>query len=171
MKNKILIITFLFFSFFMFSQSTKDDFIKEGIEHHDSGNFDKAIESYKQALALDSKSALIHYEISLSYFSKRDYKEAINYADFVLKQKDKYMLQAYLTKGSALDMLGKTKKSIKLFEKAIKKEEKHYLLYFNLGINYFKIGELEKAADNFIEAIYVNPNHASSHFMLAQIHD
>lgn len=171
MKNLIFLITFLLSSLYIFAQNTKEDFIKKGIEYHDTGKFEEAITSYKKALALDPKSALIHYEISLSYFSKQDYKEAIKYADFVLKQKNQYMLQAYLTKGSALDMLGETKKSIKLFKKAIKKEEKHFLLFYNLGINYFKIGELENAEENFIAAIHQNPNHASSHFMLATIHN
>ena len=170
MKKIILTITLLLASLFIFSQNNTESFIKEGIQYHDSGKFDKAIESYKKALKLDPKSTLIHYEIALSYVSKGDYKQAVKYSDFVLKQKDKYMLQAYLTKGSALDMMGKTKKSIKLFEKALKKEEKHYLLHYNLGVNYYKIGKLDKAEENMIEAIGLNPNHASSHLILANIH-
>jgi tetratricopeptide (TPR) repeat protein len=171
MKKPILLISILFSSIFIFSQNSVDDYIKSGIIHHDNGNYKAAITSYKKALKLDPKSTLIHYEISFSYFSKGDYKEAIRYSDFVLKQKEKHMLQAYITKGSALDMLGKTKKSIKLFEKALKQKEKHFLLYYNLALNYYKINNLEKAEENLIKGIEANPNHASSHLLLANIHN
>jgi tetratricopeptide (TPR) repeat protein len=81
------------------------------------------------------------------------------------------MIQAYLTKGSALDVLGKTKESVKVFEKAIKKTEGHYLLYYNLALNYYKINEFDKAELNVINAIEKNPNHTSSHLMLAKMND
>jgi tetratricopeptide (TPR) repeat protein len=171
MKKLILSITFLLLSIFIYSQNSTEEFIKKGIEYHDKGDYENAITTYKNALKLDPKSTLINYEISLSFFQKGDYKEAINYSDNVLKQKKNHMLQAYLTKGSALDMLGKTKKSIKLFEKALKTVEKHFLLYYNLGLNYYKINNLEKAEENFVKAIEQNANHASSHLLLANIHN
>ncbi len=171
MRQLILTITFLFSSIFIFAQNTVEDYVKEGIKFHDNREYDKAIIEYNKALELDPKSTLINYEISLSYFSKGNYKEAIKYSDFVLKQKENHMLQAYLTKGSALDMLGKTKESIKLFEKAIKQKENHYLLNYNLGLNYYKLGNLDKAEENVIRAIELNSNHSSSHLMLANIHN
>ncbi|WP_121666518.1 tetratricopeptide repeat protein [Mesonia aquimarina] len=73
--------------------------------------------------------------------------------------------------GSALDMLGKTNESIKLFERAIKKTDGHYLLYYNLGLNYYKINDFENAEENVIKGIELNPNHSSSHLMLANIHN
>src|SRR5690606_36703391 len=121
-------------------------------------------------LKLDPESALVNYEIALSYFTKGDYKEAIKYSDIVLNQNKDYMLHAYITKGSALDMLGETKESIKLFEKAIKKTKGHYMLYYNLGLNYDKLNDLDNAEENVIRAIENNPNHSSSHLILANIH-
>jgi tetratricopeptide (TPR) repeat protein len=169
MRQLILTVTFLFSSIFIFAQNSVEDYVKEGIKYHDNGDYDKAIIAYNKALKLEPKSTLVNYEISLSYFSKGNYKDAIKYSDFVLKQKENHMLQAYLTKGSALDMLGKTKESIKLFEKALKQKEKHYLLYYNLGLNYYKLNNLDKAEENVINAIGLNSNHASSHLMLANI--
>jgi len=164
------LLIILFLSTKNFAQSDIENFVKEGIEYHDKGDYEKAIETYEKALTLDPNATLINYEIALSYFSKGDYKEAIRFSDVVLKQNKDYMLQAYMTKGSALDMLGETKESIKLFEKAIKKTEGHYLLYYNLGLNYYKIDNLDNAEKNVIKAIELNPNHSSSHLMLANIH-
>lgn len=171
MKSLILAITLLLATNLTLAQNSIEDYVTEGIQHHDSGNYDKAIKSYNKALKIDPLSSLVNYEISLSYFSKGDYKEAIKHSDLVLKINKDHVLQAYLTKGSALDMLGKTDESIKLFEKALKKEEKHYLVYYNLGINYFKLNNLDKAEENVIKAIEVNNNHTSSHLMLAKINN
>lgn len=164
-------ISIVFLSANAVAQSTVIDLVKEGIQYHDSGNYDKAIKTYEKALKMEPKSTLVNYEISMSYFAKGDYKEAINYSDAVLNQKKEYMLEAYVNKGSALDLLGKTKEAIKLFEKAIKETKGSYLLYYNLSLTYYKLGEFDKAEENAINAILDNPNHSSSHLVLASIND
>lgn len=172
MKKQLFgFIFLLLFSINSYSQSEIENIVKEGIQYHDNGEFDKAIQSYEKALKIDPKSSLVNYEIALSYFSKGEYKEAIKHSDIVLKQDKDLLLQAYMTKGSALDMLGKTKESIKLFKTAIKKTDGHYLLYYNLGLNYYKVNDIENAEENVIKAIELNPNHSSSHLMLANIHN
>ncbi len=171
MRKSIITLLFLFCTVQIFAQNDIEEYVVEGIQYHDNGNYKKAIESYKKALVLSPKSQLVNYEISLSYFSKGDYKKAIEHSDIVLKQKDKYLLEAYISKGSALDVLGETKASIKVFKKAIRKTGGHYLLYYNLGLTYYKLGELEKVEENLIKAIEDNERHASSHFMLAMLHE
>lgn len=170
LKPTVLFTLLLFFSLQNFAQSGVEEFVQEGIEHHDNGEYDKAIEAYKKALKLDPLSTLVNYEIALSYFNNKDYELAIKHSDIVLKQNKEHVLQAYMTKGSALDMQGKTKESIKLFKKAIKKTEGHYLLYYNLALNYYKLNALDDAEENVILGIENNPNHPSSHLMLATIH-
>jgi tetratricopeptide (TPR) repeat protein len=152
------------------AQSTIEDFVDEGVKCHENGDYDKAIQMYKKALELNPKSTLANYEIAFSYFAKGDYKKAIKHSDVVLDQEQEYMTLAYVIKGSSLDMLGKTKESIKLFEMAITKTGGHYLLYYNLGLNYYKMNDLENAEENAIKAIESNPTHSSSHLMLANIH-
>lgn len=169
-ERTLVIITLLSSTFHGFAQSNIEEYVKQGIQYHDSGDYDKAINTYKEALAIDPKSTLVNYEIALSYLKKENYEEVLRYSDMVLKQNKEYMLQAYMTKGSALDLLGKTKESNKLFEKAIKKLGGHYLLHYNLGLNHFKKNELGLAEENVIKAIENNPNHSSSHWILANIH-
>ncbi|CAL2103473.1 TPR_REGION domain-containing protein [Tenacibaculum sp. 190130A14a] len=156
--------------------SAQEDFnklIEVGISNHDKGRYKDAINYYKKALELQQNSPLANYEISLSYMSLKDYKNAIKYSDKVISSSkdERYLLPAYVNKGSALDMLGKTKKSIKIFEKGIKKLGNHYLLHFNLAINYLKMNDLENGEVHLQEAIKHNPVHTSSHFYLAKIND
>lgn len=169
MKPFIIIFILILNSISLQAQSTVDDFVKKGIEYHDAQNYELAIETYKKALEKNPKSTLVNYEIALSYFSSKNYKKSIEYSDKVLKQKSTHMIQAYITKASSLDVLGKTKESIKLFEKAIKNEGDHYLLHYNLGLNHYKLGQLDDAEKHVIKAIESNSNHASSHNMLAYI--
>jgi len=170
--RKILIILFLLlYGSNINAQNSIEDFVKEGIQYHDNGDYDKAINAYKKALKIDPKSTLVNYEIALSYFNKGDYKKAIEYSDNVLNQNSDYMIQAYLTKGSALDLMGKTEESIKLFKKAIKKTGGDYLLHYNLALNYYKISDFKNAEINLINAIEENPNHPSSHYLLAHINN
>lgn len=166
----VLVFSLLFLSISGFSQATIEDIVDEGIALHDQGDYEQAIATYKKALEIDPQSALANYEIALSYFNKGGYDEAITYADVVINQNQDHLIGAYMIKGSALDMVGKTDESIKLFKKAIKDSDGHYLLYFNLGVNYFKMGNYEDAEANLIKAIGMNSGHGSSHLMLATIH-
>lgn len=171
MKKIKIVLILLFISIQIFAQSDIENFVREGIQYHENGDYKKAIETYKKALEINPKSTLVNYEIALSYFSKGNYKKAIKYSDIVINQNTDFILYSYITKGSALDMLGKTKESIKLFKKAIKETEEHYLLYYNLALNYLKINDLDKTEECVIKAIKNNSNHSSSHLILANIHN
>lgn len=164
-----ILLVLLFLSTQALSRTSIEDYVKEGIGYHDKGDYDKAIETYKKALKIDKKSTLVNYEIALSYYRLGNYKKAIKHCDIVLKQDEEHILAAYITKGNALDLLGKTKKSIQLLKKGIKETGGHYLLYYNLSYNYFKIEDYNNAEESAIKAVEDNPSHSSSHFLLSNI--
>lgn len=165
---------FLFLSLFLLglgclAQSSIDSLVSIGIQYHDNGAYNLAAEKYKEALEIDPNSQLVNYELSMTYIYMQEYEKAIEHSDIVLEQKDQYMLEAYMTKGSCLDYMGQTKESIKLFKKAIKKYGKHHLLYYNLAYDYYKIKEDDKAEEALISAIQIEPGHASSHLLLGYL--
>jgi len=170
MKKITLLIASLLFSFVtLLGQSKIDSLVQIGIKYHDNREYEKAIDAYKEALKIEPKSALINYELALTYMYSGDHEKCIEHSDVVIEQNDKYVLFAYTTKGSALDNLGKTEESINLLEKAIEKLGGNYMLLYNLGVNYVKMNDYEKAEPILIEAIKDNANHASSHRLLAII--
>ena len=169
MKKTLLVFSILLSSILLLGQTKIDSLVQIGIQYHDNGKYEQAIEAYKKALKINPKSSLINYELALSYMYYGDYKKSIKHSDFVIKQDDENLMAAYITKASSLDNLGKTDESIELFEKAIKKFGNNYSLLFNLAVNYVKINNYEKAEPALIDAIYDNPNHASSHRLLAII--
>jgi len=152
----------------VFSQEIKE-YIERGIKYHDNKEYDNAIKIYKKALSIDNTSTLAHYEIALSYNAVQDFENAIKHSDVVIKHNMNHLIAAYLIKGSCLDNMGKTKKSINVFKKAIKEHGGHYLLYYNLALNYYKIKEYNDAEENAIKAIVTNTNHTSSHLLLGNI--
>ena len=170
MKKYIILIALITFgSSIAFAQNTVEKHVRKGIEYHDNGEFAKAIESYKEALKIEPKSTLVHYEMALSYFSLKYYKNAITHCDAVIKKKGEHLIAAYLVKGSSLDMIGKTEESIKLFKKGIKKEGEHYLFYYNIAVNYAKMNDYSEAEKYGIKGAEVNPQHGSSHLLIGMM--
>lgn len=170
MQKLIIFILCLCYHFGIYGQTNDEkilEIVKEGVILHDGRSYDKAIQKYEEALAIDKKSTLANYELAMTYSEIGRFKEALKYANRVIKQKKDNMVAAYMVKGNVLDEQGKTKKSIKLFKKAIAETSGHYLLNYNLGINYFKQGELDLASQEMINAIKQNPSHSSSHLYLA----
>lgn len=169
MKKQVLIIGLVLISTLIYSQINVDSLVQKGIQCHDNGQFDKAIETYKTALEIEPNSPLINYEIAMTYMYAKDYINSIKHSDKVIDLNDKYILPAYITKGSCLDYMGKTQESIQLFEEGIKKFGDNHLLYYNLGCNYYNLKEYDKAEQALINAIKTKSDHASSHLLLGYL--
>lgn len=170
MKMRLLITAFTFaLHLTAFGQADIEIIVNQGINFHDNGQYKKAIEKYKEALEIDPNSLWVHYEISMSYLYNNEYKKSIEHCDVIIDADDKYVKDAYVTKGSSLDYMGKTKKSIKLLKKGIRKFGDYYLFHYNLAYNYVKTKEYEKAEETLLKGIEDNPNHASSHLLLGLV--
>lgn len=172
MKKLLLLIIFFLIANLSFSQSKIDSLIKTGIKFHDEGKYENAIKLYKEALELDPREAHLNYEIALSSLYLKDYKSAIQFSDIILGNNDldkDIKRQAIITKGSALDYQGKTNESIELFEEGLKKYGPDYLLYYNLGVDYYTIKKYKKAEEAYISSIKLKRDHPGSHYMLGKL--
>lgn len=149
--------------------SDLQNLVDQGVHLHDKGDYKGAIEKYKKALEINSKSDLANYEISSSYFALEQYEKAIKHSNKVISEKSNYVDQAYILKGSALDMMGKTKEAIKTYKKGIKAFPENHLLYYNLAYTDYKIKEIKEAEEALQKALVIMPAHASSHLLLGYI--
>jgi tetratricopeptide (TPR) repeat protein len=170
MKFRIICLLLMaFFSFTVIAQSSEfERLIQKGIEFHDNRDYPNAINAYQQALKLEPRSLLAFYEIAFSYFEMKDYRNAVNFSKKVIKANKDHMLHAYIIYGSSLDMMGKAKQSIKVFEKA-GKEYDHYLIHYNLAVTCMNAGFHDKAYDAAIRAIKNRPQHPGSHLLLSKV--
>jgi len=168
MKNLLLFILIIG-STALIGQNEIEEIVRKGIQLHNEGKFDDAILTYNEALTKDKNSSLVNYEMGFTYFAKGEYKTSIKYMDKVIKKGDHFVKEAYMSKGSSLDLLGKTKEAIKIYEKTIKKYEGDYLLYYNLALTQYNIGEFENSETNLKSALALNPSHPTSNFLLGLI--
>lgn len=169
MKKTILVLGLIFLSNLMFGQNQIDSLVKIGVKYHDNGRYTEAIETYKKALEIDSNSAIANYEIGSTYMYIKDYEKSLKYTNRVIALNDKYLLGAFITKGSCLDIMERTEESIKVFQEGIKKFGNHYLLCYNLGFNYYNLKDYEKVEEPLIDAINNNLHHSSSHLLLGTV--
>ncbi len=171
MKKQIIILLLICLSHNLYAQKSVEDYLDKGVAYHDEGKYDKAIDMFKEGLKIDPNSSVLLYELSNSYMGKKSYRQAIKYANMVMEKNDDLLAYAYVVKGNALDLMGKTQESINLFEEAISQDISHYLIYYNLAINYIKNEDVENAEKNAIKAIQIDPMHNSSHYMIANLEE
>ncbi len=148
------------------------ELIVKGIEQHDAREYKQAVETYKEALKLDSTSMFATYELALTYLKLRDYENASVYSTKVIDSKDeKLLIGAYGVKSESLAETGKPEEAIALLEEALKELGNDYYLHFNLALNYFKKEDLDKTIyhvenalnlDKFQSGAYLLSAHALS---------
>jgi Flp pilus assembly protein TadD len=159
-----LVFTFLFSG--IFAQQAVTDLITRGIKLHDKGDHTGAIGLYKKALVVDKRSAHANYEIASSYFSIKEYENTIKHCNIVIAANSDYMDQAYMLKGSALDLSGKPQEAVKTYKQALKKYTNNHLLYYNLALTSFNLKEYKDADNALQKALKINPYHAGSHLLV-----
>lgn len=152
------------------SDLKQQELLQSGITLHDSGELDQAIEKYNEVLKINPDNVDALYEISNSYFVKKDFENCIKYSIMGAKYKSDLLSGFYMNAANAYDNIDETGKAIQLYDKAIVLSPGLYILYYNRGIAYNKIGQKNEALNNFKEALHRNANHASSHLAIANIY-
>jgi tetratricopeptide (TPR) repeat protein len=173
MKYSILVFAFSLFSTVCFTQDRVESkkLVDQGVQLHDNGDYNAAITKYDQALALDKDNLLALAEKAFSLFSLGKYDESIVNCRRAIETHpgDMDLKTVYVTYGNALDASKMTEQSLRAYDEGIKLFPGYYQLYFNKGISQTGVGDYDSALLNFQQAVMLNPNHASSHNVIARI--
>ena len=147
------------------------DLIKQGVQLNDQGNYAGAIEKYNEALKTDPDNAQANYEMGFSLFASGKGDEAVSYVEKTIKVSNNLSLTAssYDLLGSIYDQAKKSDKAIEAYKKGIAINPKYQRLYYNLGIAQFRNKQFAEAEASAIEAIKLDPKHASSQRMYALV--
>jgi len=147
-----------------------DSYLKEGVRLYDNGDYTSALEQYKKALLIDSTSSVANYEMASTYFAIKEYQKAIDFADKVIKQNTINSEQAFILKGSALDVLGNSAEAVNVYKTGQIVFPNSYLLYYNLALTLFNTKGNPKEIEQDLQlALNIKPTHASSHLLLAYL--
>lgn len=137
--------------------------IDQGVALHDQGKYEEAIQTYNQALAIDSNNVEVIYELSLSYLAIKDYQKASDYSTKVIDTQDENLtIGAYAVKSEALAEMQKVDEAIDLLNDALHQYGDDYLLHFNLALNFFKKRDNNKAYEHITKAIDLNKTHSGA---------
>lgn len=152
-----------------------DDLMRAGIEYHDEGDYDRAIECYEKALELAPDVPGIYYEMAFSYLYKGNPEEALRYSQEGIDRasargaKDE-LPGLYDLKGSALDDLGRREEAVEVYLEALDRfDVNNTRLYYNLGLTYYRMGERDKARDCLAQSLIDDPFHPASNLLLGKI--
>lgn len=169
--NLVTISVTLLFTLTAYGQNRDprvEELIKEGVELHDEGEYEEAIDRYLEALQLDSTSVLANYELSLSYLALRDFENALEYSSWVIASSNEQLCSgAYAVKSEALAGLNRVDEAIALLKEGLEKHGDEYLLHFNMALNYYKRGNTDKTLEHLKRAIDLDKTHSGAFLLNA----
>lgn len=150
--------------------------IQEGISLHDQKRYDDAIAKYQEVIKENPNNDLAIYELALSYYNKKDYRNATETAFKLVQYKSKIGLLGYGMIANILDDQGKPKEAIEIYQKVIKQFENEpefqsHLsnLYYNLGVTYTRQKQYKEAREALKKAVQFDFNYPSPNYLLAEV--
>jgi len=155
--------------------SEAEELVLRGVNLHDQGDYQSAVDLYMQALELEPEHPVILYQIGFAKIYLRDFNAALEMADKGIMQATRRNLNSLIPnllglKASALNNMGRNEEAIDVHLQIIYQyEEATPFTYYNLGVSYYRIEELEEAAAALKKGLLINPNHAGSNYLLGRI--
>lgn len=133
-----------------------DIYVNLGSAFYDKEDYQNALSIYRQALEFQPHNAKIHCNLGFLYWGKGDTEEALKSYELAIKYDDMYDI-AYNNLGVIyLDDLGRVKKAIELFKKAVEVNPNYALAHFNLARAVTIIGDKVEAAKLYQMAQDIN---------------
>jgi|GEM_PF-5244890 len=139
------------------NNSTPEKYLQTGDQLRKEGKIEEAIAAYKLALSLNPNSVIAHLKLSESYNNTKKIDTSINYYQQAVKlQPENVNARGKLA--HCLMQQGKIIEAIKEYETALTLQgEKPVWLYQQLGDNYLKNGQLDKAKITYEQGRELNP--------------
>jgi tetratricopeptide (TPR) repeat protein len=158
-----LTLSFLFVWANAFSQNNEEarTLVKQGVVLNDSGKYAEAIDKYNQALKIDPYYENAYYEMGYTLFTSGKEQDAIGYLVKLIALNPQ-SAGAFDMLGSIYDDLKQSDKAIEYYKQGIKANASYQRLHFNLAIAYYRQGKYPESEASAIEAIKLDPKHASS---------
>ena len=144
--------------------------ISEGIELHDKGFLKEAVQCYREVLQLNPDNIQALYEMSYSYFQMGDQENSLKYSLKGMQYRSDLLSQFYMNAGNSLDIMGKARQAVDIYKRAISIDPAQNMFYYNMGIAWLRLDDLQKAENSFVASLRLNPDHASSHYALADMY-
>jgi len=133
-----------------------------------TGNYATAIEKLEKVIKKNPENLLAHFYLGLAYIKNGNHQRAINEFNFIKERKPNLLVSAELHNEIGMFYYLKEK-----YSEAVEEFKKVVLLkptaesYFNLGIAYSALGDIQNAISAYSSALKINPRHTFAHWNLA----
>ena len=140
-----------------------------GILYRENNETDKAIESFKKSISLDSKYAPSLYELGIIYEKRNDYDNAIKYYTESLRIKESS--DAFQSLGVCYIKKAMLKEAYRNLAKALVLNPNKYSIYNNLGAVFERLGNFEKALEMLDIGIKLFSSNVIGYYNRAVVYD
>lgn len=139
-------------------------YIDRGNGYQDSGEYDRAIQDYDQAIQLEPDSALAYYDRANAYDSKGEYDRAIANYDLVIQlaPQGDHAYYAYFGRGYAYSAKGEYDRAIQDYDRAIRLNSDDASVFIVRGVANFLRANPSQAVIDLRRSNKLNPTNAYS---------
>ena len=130
------------------------------------GRADEAIDPLEQALRLDPRNMLAHYNLAFALYSKGQLDGAIDHFQQALSIAPK-SAALHNNLGMALKDRGRLDEAIEHLRQSVSINPKSAYGQLNLGVALYDKGRVDEAFDHVQQAVNLDPNYAIAHGNLA----
>ncbi|MEW6686494.1 MAG: tetratricopeptide repeat protein [Candidatus Edwardsbacteria bacterium] len=165
MLKKEWIVFLVFWCFLTVSSvqaATPEDLVREGMAAEASGDYQMAIDFFKEAISLKPKYGEAHYRLGEVYAQSGMTQEAISELKEALRFKYE-PLQVRLALGLAYYKGGMFEEAEREYNEILKQTPNNPLIYYSLGDVYLQKGAYDQATNAYRQALQLDPNFAKAH--------
>ncbi len=147
----------------------QNELVREGVLLHEVGEYNEAIERYRRVLAENPDHIAALYESGLTYFVSGAHADSLAMAERGAAFASPLRAEFLQLAGNAQDELNRPHRAVELYEAAIAERPDFALAYFNLAVTLSRQQRYAEARRRLVQSLSRNPQHASSHLLLAQL--
>ena len=145
------------------TEPNADNFLIQGKDKYDKGDFKGAITDYSEAIRLNPNYANAYNNRGLARAELGDKQKAIGDYNEAIRLNPNLVL-AYYNRGSARAELGDKQGAIGDYDQALRIDPKYANAYNNRGLARAELGDKQKAIDDYNQALRIDPNLALGYY-------
>ena len=145
--------------------------LKEGIALSTQQNYVAALNKFMAAYKLEPDNPLINYQVGFALNASGKAADALPYLQKVISAKAPAQItgSAFELMGAIYDRMAKIQKAIASYQQGIRADSSSVSIRYNLGLAYFRDHQYQKAEQNAVTVISMQPENASAYRLYALV--
>ncbi len=139
-----------------------------GESYYFLGEYEKSIEPFQRALAIQPRTTGVYYFIGSSYFNLKQYEDAVVAYTLEIKL-NSANIDAIYWLGESYFRLKQYEKALKFYQEAAAKRPEDFDSHLSLGETYYKLKHYEEALVALQQAKKIKPNDISVNILITTI--